>query len=127
MCRSNALSQTGSTLARTKLSPFARCRLGLNRHFIKNILSDHCLHDSGLYIQKILTKREMSLYQKFNFLLFLTINYVTTGVRELNGTNQMSLVTHNAKGDLDEISSGLARMDPMSFTTSFKKCNVVMT
>ena len=71
--------------------------------------------------------------QKFNFLLILTINLpwrndhnlivsvsrerkksVTTGVRELDGTSQMSLVTHNCKGrnarDLDEISSGLARM-----------------
>ena len=27
-----SLSQTGSTLARTNLSPFARCTLGLNRH-----------------------------------------------------------------------------------------------
>ena len=27
------LSQTGSTLARTNLSPFARCILRLNRHF----------------------------------------------------------------------------------------------
>ena len=26
------LSETGSTLARTNLSPFARCTLGLNRH-----------------------------------------------------------------------------------------------
>ena len=41
--------------------------------------------------------------QKFNFLLFLTINSVTTGVRELNGTSQMSLVTHNAKGEMREI------------------------
>ena len=30
---SRPLSQTGSTLARTNLSPFARCTLGLNRHF----------------------------------------------------------------------------------------------
>ena len=51
-----ALSQTGSSLVRTNLSPFARCTLGLTRHFDKNILCDHCLHDSGLYIQKILTK-----------------------------------------------------------------------
>ena len=66
------------------------------------------------YIQKILTKREMINCQKFNLLLFLTINSVTTGVRELNGTCQISLVTHDAKGrnarDLDEVSSGLARM-----------------
>ena len=38
-----SLSQTGSTLVRTFLSPFARCTLGLNRHFYtKNILCDHC-------------------------------------------------------------------------------------
>ena len=30
---SSALSQTFSTLARTHLSPFARCTLGLSRHF----------------------------------------------------------------------------------------------
>ena len=41
--------------------------------------------------------------QKFNFLAFLTINSVTTGVRELNGTSQISLVTHNAKGEMREI------------------------
>ena len=41
--------RTGSSLARTNLSPFARCTLGLSRRiFIKNILCDHCLHDSGL-------------------------------------------------------------------------------
>ena len=61
------------------------------------------MHESGLYIQKILTKREMIKCQKFNFLLFLTINSVTTGVRELNRTSQMSLVTHNAKGEMREI------------------------
>ena len=53
--------------------------------------------------QKILTKREMVNCQKFNFLLFLTINSVTTGVRELNGTSQISLVTHDAKGEMREI------------------------
>ena len=70
---------------------------------LKNILCDHCLHDSGLYIQKILTKRDMINCQKFNFLLFLPINSVTTAVRELNGTNQISLVTHDAKGEMREI------------------------
>ena len=41
--------------------------------------------------------------QKFNFLLFLTINSVTTEVRELNETSQISLVTHDAKGEMREI------------------------
>ena len=98
-----ALSQTASTLAHTHLSPFARCTLGLNAIFIKNILCDYCLHDSGFFIQKILTKRELINCQKINFLLFLTINSVTTGVRELNGTSQISLVTHDAKGEMREI------------------------
>ena len=40
------------------------------------------MRDSGLYIQKILTKREMINCQKFNLLLFLTLNSVTTGVRD---------------------------------------------
>ena len=57
----------------------------------------HCWRDSELFIQKILTKREMINSPKFNFLLFLTINSVTTAVRELNGTSQISLVTHDAK------------------------------
>ena len=94
-----SLSQTGITLARTYMSPFARCTLG----FIKNKLCDHCWHDSELYIQKILTKREMVNCQNFDFFPFLTINSVTTGARELNGTNLMSLATHNGKGDMREI------------------------
>ena len=53
--------------------------------------------------QKILTKREIINCQKINFLLCLTMNSVTTGVRELKGTSQMSLLTHNAKGEMREI------------------------
>ena len=45
--------------------------------------------------------------QKINLLLFLTLNSVTTGVRELNGTSQISLVTHDAKGEIQEICGGL--------------------
>ena len=41
--------------------------------------------------------------QKFNILLFLTINSVATAVRELSGTSQISLVTHDAKGEMREI------------------------
>ena len=41
--------------------------------------------------------------QKNIFLAVLTINSVTTGVRELNGTSQISLVTHDAKGEMREI------------------------
>ena len=52
---------------------------------------------------KILTKREMINCQKFTFLLFLTINSVTTGVRELNVTSQIALVAHDAKGEMREI------------------------
>ena len=70
---------------------------------LKTTLCDHCLHDSGLYIQKLLTKREIINCQIFNFLLFSTINSVTTAVRELNGTSQISLVTHDAKGEMQEI------------------------
>ena len=67
------------------------------------ITAVHCLHDSGLYILKISTKRKLINCQKFNFLLFLTINSVTIGVRELNGISQISLVTHDAKGEMREI------------------------
>ena len=42
-------------------------------------------------------------YQKINFFAFLTINSVTIGVRELNETSQISLVTHDAKGEMREI------------------------
>ena len=38
--------------------------------------------------------------QKMNYLLVLTINSVTTGARELNETSQISLATHNAKGEM---------------------------
>ena len=41
--------------------------------------------------------------QKFDFLLFLTINSATTAARELNGTSQISLATHNEKGEMREI------------------------
>ena len=83
---------------------FRSVHTGIELPFLlKNILCDYCLHDSGLYIQKILTKREMINCQKFNLLLFLTLNSVTTGVRELNGTSQISLVTHDAKGEMREI------------------------
>ena len=71
------------------------------------------MEDSGLYIQKILTKREMINFQKLDFLRFLTTISVTTGARELNGTSVISLVTHNSKRemrDLDEVSSGLVRI-----------------
>ena len=40
---------------------------------------------------------------KFNFFAILTINSVTIGVQELNGTSQISLVTHDAKGEMREI------------------------
>ena len=40
--------------------------------------------------------------QKF-VLLFLSINSVTTGAQELNGTNLMLLATHNAKGEMQAI------------------------
>ena len=101
--KTEPLSQTGSTLARTNLSPFARCTLGLNRNFIKNILCDHYLQDFRVLHSENIDKREIINCQQFNFLLFLTINSVTTGARELNGTSQISLVTHNAKGEMREI------------------------
>ena len=56
-----------------------------------------------LYIQKILTNREMANFQKMAFLLFLTTNSVTTVARELNGTSVISLVTHNSKREMREI------------------------
>ena len=42
-------------------------------------------------------------YQKCNFFAIITISSVTIGVRELNGTRQISLVTHDAKGEMREI------------------------
>ena len=82
---------------------FRSVHTGIEPPFLlKNILCDYCLHDSGLYIQKILTKREMINCQKINLLVFLTLNSVTTGVRELNGTSQIPLVTHDAKGKMRE-------------------------
>ena len=49
-------------------------------------------------------------FQKINFLRFLITNSVTTGARELNGTSVISLATNNSR-DLDEVSTGLARME----------------
>ena len=99
-CDYGTLSQTGSTLT---LSHFTRCTLGLNRHFYLNILCDHCLHDSGLYIQKILTNKEMANFQKLDFLRVLTTNPVITGARKLNGTSVKSLAIHNSKREMRDI------------------------
>ena len=102
------LSQTGSPLARTNLSPFARGTLELNRHspavFIK-IYSYYAIIAcmTRLYIQKILTNREMENIQKLNFLPFLITNSVTTGARDLNRTRYISLATHNSKREMREI------------------------
>ena len=41
--------------------------------------------------------------QKLNIFAILPINSVITGVRELNVTSQISLVTHDAKGEMREI------------------------
>ena len=79
------------------------CDNGIEPPFPFKIYYTYCLHNSGLYIQKILTKKEMINCQKFNILLFLTLNSVTTAVRELNETSQISLVTHDAKGEMREI------------------------
>ena len=71
------------------------------------------MEDPGLYIQKILNKREMVNFQKLDFLRFLTTNSLTAGARELNGISVISLATNNSKRevrDLDEVSSSLARM-----------------
>ena len=46
---------------------------GANLIFIKNILCDHDLHDLHLYIQKMLTYREMVNYKKWNFFRFFVI------------------------------------------------------
>ena len=90
----STLLQTGSALARTNLSPYGRCTLGLNRHFLKNILCvTACITQGFNYIQTILTNREMVNFKKLDFLRFLTTNFVTTGARELNGTSQLLLAT----------------------------------
>ena len=51
-----------------------KCTLGLNRHsspiFTKISFCNHCLHDSGLYIQKILTKWEIVNFKKMTFCNF---------------------------------------------------------
>ena len=68
-----------------------------------------CLDDSGLYIKKIFTKREMVNCRTFYCLLVLTMNSVTTGARELNGTSLISLTTHNAKGECERSRLGIVR------------------
>ena len=49
---------------------------------------------AGLYIQKILTKREMINCQKFNLLLFFNTKFCHY---------RSALVTHDAKGEIREI------------------------
>ena len=87
-----------------KPGAFRSVHTGIEPPFLLNIYYaiTACM-TRGLYIQKILPKREMRNCQKINLLLFLTINSVTTAVRELNGTSQISLVTHDAKGEMREI------------------------
>ena len=80
----HTLSQTGSTLARTNLSPFARCTLGLNRHspaiFIKIFYAITACMIQGCPSRKYFrTNREMVNFQKLDFLQFFTTNSVTTG------------------------------------------------
>ena len=38
--------------------------------FYVNILCDHCLHDFHIYIQKVLTNREIVNFQKWDFFDF---------------------------------------------------------
>ena len=100
----NSLTQNLKHASTYSPVAFRSVHTGIEPPFLlKNILCDYFLHDSGLYTQKILTEREMVNLQKFNRLLFLTLNSVTTGVRELNGTSQISLATHDAKGEMREI------------------------
>ena len=91
-----ALSQTGSALARTNLSPFARCTLGLNRLFITI---------TAYMTQGFTTNREMvSSFQALDFCdRSLTTNSVTTETQELNGTSMISLASHNSKREKREI------------------------
>ena len=88
--------------------PVAFRSLGLNRHSPTIFIKIHYAI-TAFYIQKILTNREMVNFQKLDFFRFLTINSVTIGVRELNGTIQISLSTHNSKREM-RVSSGLAIM-----------------
>ena len=53
-------------------------------------MATECTSLRALHSENIEQKRNDKL-SKINFLLFLTINSVTTGVRELNITSQMSL------------------------------------
>ena len=82
-------------------SPVAFCSVhtGIEQPFLLKIY----YAITACMTQKILTKREMINSQKFNLLLFSTLNSVTTEVRELNGTSQISLVTNDAKGEMREI------------------------
>ena len=99
--RGMALSQTESTLARTNLSPFARCTLGLNRHspaiYIKIFYTITACMTQGFISRKYWLMEEIVIFQKLDILRILTTNSVTTGARELNGTSAISLATHKPK------------------------------
>ena len=81
------LSQTGSTPARTYLSPFARCTLGLNQHFYQNIYYaiTACM-THGFTSRKYWLKEKWYTVKNWLFAIFNN-NSVTTGARELNGTS----------------------------------------
>ena len=52
-----------------------------------------------------LLKPSSLIWHLMPYLFLFTLNSVTTGVRELNGTSEISLVTHDAKGEMREIHS----------------------
>ena len=52
---------------------FDKLTMWCQLNFYKNILCDHDLHDLHLYIQKMLTYREMENFQKWDFFGFFVI------------------------------------------------------
>ena len=100
---------------------FRSVHTGIEPPFLLKYIMGSLLALLGLYIQKILTKREMINRQKFNFLLFLPINSVTTAVRELNGTSQISLVTHDARAKCERSRWGIVRSRENEWTPQIEQ------
>ena len=96
-----SFSQTESALARTTLSPFARCILGLNRHspaiFIKICYAITACMALGF---TLFTNREMVNFQKLDFFAIFNIKFCHYRSARISGTNQIMPATHNAKRDL---------------------------
>ena len=78
MLKMSRVYRLAEILSKEILGPYLRSWLDkltiwCQLNFYQNKLCDHCLHDLHLYIQKMLTYREMVKFQKWDFFRFFFI------------------------------------------------------